>query len=195
MATTPPAAEATRTPCPDAAMASRAAGDPEAFGVLYRRHFEAVAGYVFRRTGDAALAEDLAADTFLAAWKALPEFRNSGVPFRAWLLRIATNRANAVARHERVRRRAFGLLARRATEAERVGVARVETDAGTEDLYEAMGRLRAEHQAVISLVHLEGLSIDHAGEVLGLAAGTVKSRLHRARRALRQELSRSGERS
>lgn len=173
-------------------MAARAAGDPEVFGVLYRRHFEAVAGYLLRRTGDATLAEDLAADTFLAAWKALPDFRASGVPFRAWLLRIATNRANAVARHERVRRRAFGLLARRA--AARAG-AGSRADAGTEELYEAMGRLRAEHQAVISLVHMEGLRVEQAAEVLGLAAGTVKSRLHRARRALRQELSRTGDRS
>ncbi|QKK09327.1 MAG: sigma-70 family RNA polymerase sigma factor [Planctomycetota bacterium] len=174
-------------------MAAGAAGDPEVFAVLYRRHFEAVAGYVFRRTGDAALAEDLAADTFLAAWKALPEFRDSGVPFRSWLLRIATNRANAVARHERVRRRAFGLLARRAAARDAAGGA--VADAGTEDLYEALARIRAEYQAVISLVHLEGLRVDQAAEVLGLAAGTVKSRLHRARRALRQELSRTGERS
>lgn len=173
-----------RVPCPDAAIAAGAAGDPEAFGSLYRRHFAAVAGYLLRRTGDAALAEDLAADTFLAAWKALPGYRDSGVPFRSWLLRIATNRANAVARRERLRRRVLGVVAR-----ERAGA----RDGGDTDvLYEAMSRLRAEHQTVISLVHLEGLSVAQAGELLGIAEGTVKSRLHRARGALRRELTRTG---
>ena len=96
------APETDRAPCPDAALAERAAGDPELFGTLYRRHFGTVAGYLFRRTGDATLAEDLAADTFLAAWEALPRYRDAGVPFRAWLLRIATNRANLVARRSRL---------------------------------------------------------------------------------------------
>lgn len=172
-------------PCPDAAIAARAAGDPELFGTLYRRHFGAVAGYLYRRTGDAALAEDLAADTFLDAWRALPSYRDTGVPFRAWLLRIATNRANRVARRDRVRRRVFALLARPAPTAPA-------GDDGTAELYEAMARLRPEHQAVLSLVHLEGMGVEQTGQVLGVATGTVKSRLHRARHALRHELTRTG---
>lgn len=178
------ASGAGRAPCPDAALAERAVGDPELFGALYRRHFGAIAGYLFRRTGDETLAEDLAADTFLAAWRALPRYQDSGVPFRSWLLRIATNRANAVARRERLRRRALGSLARRP--------ASTPSAAGTGELYEAMARLRAEHQTVISLVHLEGLSVEQASQVLGVAPGTVKSRLHRARQALRHELTRTG---
>jgi len=178
-----PGPEANRAPCPDAASAERAAGDPELFGVLYRRHFGVVAGYLYRRTGDPALAEDLAADTFLAAWEALPRYRDAGVPFRAWLLRIATNRANLAARRERVRRRVLGRLVP-------VSPAARATDMG--ELYDALGRLRAEHQTVISLVHLEGLSIEQTAQVLGVAEGTVKSRLHRARQALRGELMRTG---
>jgi RNA polymerase sigma-70 factor (ECF subfamily) len=170
-------------PCPDSALAARAVGDPEQFGVLYRRHFGVVAGYLYRRTGDAALAEDLAADTFLAAWEALPRYRDSGAPFRAWLLRIATNRANLAARRERLRRRMVGYLVRASAP---------ERDADTGELYEAMGRLRADHQTVIALVHLEGLSVEQTAQVLGVAVGTVKSRLHRARESLRSELARTG---
>jgi RNA polymerase sigma-70 factor (ECF subfamily) len=105
------------------------------------------------------------------------------VPFRAWLLRIATNRANLAARRERVRRRVLGRLVP-------VSPAARATDMG--ELHDALGRLRAEHQAVISLVHLEGLSIEQTAQVLGVAEGTVKSRLHRARQALRGELMRTG---
>ena len=182
--TTPDPGGQPLTPCPDAALAARAAGDPELFATLYRRHFEPVAGYLLRRTGNQALAEDLAADTFLAAWKALPTYQNSGIPFRAWLLRIATNRANAVARRERVRRRVLAFLARSSPD-------RPPAD-DTEHLYTALARLRAEHQTVIALVHLEGLSVEQTARTLGLAEGTIKSRLHRAREALKHELAQTG---
>lgn len=165
----------------EAALIERAARDPEAFGVLYRRHFGAVAGLLYRRTGDAALAEDLAADTFLAAWKVMDRYRATGVPFRAWLLRIATNRANAHARRERVRRRVLGLL----------GASRpVSGDDARDAVHRALACLGGEHQGVVSLVYLEGLSVEQAARVLALPEGTVKSRLHRARAALRRELER-----
>ena len=183
--------DAARPACPDAALAARAANNPELFGTLYRRHFEPIAGYLLRRTGDPALAEDLAADTFLAAWKALPTYQNSGVPFRSWLLRIATNRANAVARRERVRRRVMRYLPH-PTSPNHPSLEQARDDAA--DLYTAMGRLRPEHQAVISLVHLESLSVEQTARILDLAEGTIKSRLHRAREALRRELSRTGDR-
>jgi len=185
----PEANDVGRTPCPDAALASRAANNAELFAPLYRRHFEPVAGYLLRRTGNAALAEDLAADTFLAAWKALPGYQDSGIPFRAWLLRIATNRANAAARRERVRRRVFSLLARPAV----VRPTDSQSSAyDTDHLYTALARLHPEHQTVIALVHLEGLSVAHTARILDVAEGTVKSRLHRAREALKRELARTG---
>ncbi len=176
-------------PCPDAALAARAAGDPELYATLYRRHFEPIAGYLLRRTGNPALAEDLAADTFLAAWKALPTYQNSGIPFRAWLLRIATNRANAVARRERTRRRIYAFLPRPASH--HAPQAAHPTDEA-DHLYTALARLRPEHQSVIALVHLEGLSVEQAARILDTPEGTIKSRLHRARTALRAELTRTG---
>ena len=141
------------------------AATPEAFDAIYREHFSPIAGFLYRRTGNQDLAEDLAADTFLAAWKALPRYHTTDVPFRSWLLRIATNKANAVARRDRIRRRVFGRMPTRQQTHK--------TDDVSDWLYPALARLKPQHQSVISLVHLEGLSIDHAARVLDLPEGTV----------------------
>lgn len=159
--------------------------DPDAFAAQYRLHFPAIVGYLYRRTGDQSLAEDLAAETFLAAWKALPRYRATRIPFEAWLFRIATNKANAAARRERTRRRIFTLLAPRAPQPDR-------RDA-TDHLHPALARLSPDHQAVIALVYLEGFSVAHAARVLDIPEGTVKSRLLRARDALKRELGRTGD--
>lgn len=158
---------------------------PEAFGAIYREHFAAIAGHLYRRTGNQDLAEDLAADTFLAAWKALPRYQSTGVPLRSWLLRIATNKANAAARREKIRRRILGRLPTyQLTD---------NADDLTGHLYPALARLSSQHQSVVSLVHLEGLSIEQTARVLDLPEGTVKSRLHRARAILKHELARHGD--
>jgi RNA polymerase sigma-70 factor, ECF subfamily len=157
----------------------------EAFDVIYRQHFSAIAGHLFRRTGNQDLAEDLAADTFLAAWKALPHYQSTGVPIRSWLLRIATNKANALARRDRIRRRVFGRMP--------VPQPTDKADDVSDWLYPALACLRPQHQSVVSLVHLEGLSIEQVARVLDLPEGTVKSRLHRARAILKHELTRHGD--
>ena len=158
---------------------------PKAFETIYREHFSSIARFLYRRTGNQDLAEDLAADTFLAAWKALPRYKSTGVPIRSWLLRIATNKANAVARRDQIRRRILGRLPTRQLTDQPEDV--------SDWLYPALARLRPQHQAVISLVHLEGLSIEQTARVLDLPEGTVKSRLHRARAVLKHELTRHGD--
>ncbi|MEQ8850235.1 MAG: RNA polymerase sigma factor [Phycisphaerales bacterium] len=167
------------------ALIDRAKRDPAAFGQLYRAHYPLIAGYLYRRTGDQALAEDLAAETFIAAWRALPRFRHRGVGIRAWLLRIATNQANAAARRARPR-----------VAAERGASVPESTRPAPpnewDDLHAALDTLSTDHRDVVALVHFESLSVAQAAEVLGVATGTVKSRLARARDALRVELERTG---
>ncbi|GJM19131.1 MAG: DNA-directed RNA polymerase sigma-70 factor [Phycisphaeraceae bacterium] len=160
--------------------------DPGAFSRLYRTHYRAVAGYLYRRTGDAALAEDLAAETFIAAWRALPRYRHRGVPFRSWLLRIATNQANAAARSVRPRRAAEQSASVPAH------TQPCEADEQADAVHRAMHALTPEHQTAIALVYFESMTVAQAGAVLGVPAGTVKSRLARARDALRAELERLG---
>jgi len=171
----------------EAALIERAKSDPDAFELLYRRHYGEVVGYLYRRTGDEAAAEDLAAETFLAAYKAIARFEQRGVPLRAWLLRIATNQANARDRRRKARDRMMrGLrLMPRHEPSERP---RDEMQM----LHAAMDRLAPAHRAVLALVHFEGLPLETAARVLGVPEGTVKSRLTRARSALRTQLERMG---
>ncbi len=160
----------------------RAKVDPRAFGTLYRRHYRAVVGYLYRRVGDEHTAEDLAAETFLSAMKALPKYRLTGAPFRAWLMRIATNAANRWAKQ---RRRDAARYVRAAETSE----SHVEpTVDEADEARTAMLALSTRHQEVLSLHYVEGLSVDEVAAVLGCRPGTVKSRLSRGREALKQEL-------
>ncbi|MBX3321720.1 MAG: sigma-70 family RNA polymerase sigma factor [Phycisphaeraceae bacterium] len=156
----------------------RARRDPAAFGELYREHYVAIAQYIVRRVGDVHLAEDLAAETFIDAWRGMLRYRNEGIAFRHWLLRIATNRVNRWARRKR-REHVVACVPEVVVEAG--------TGAGRE-VVEVLLTLRSEHQAVLCLHHVEGLSVESVALVLGVSVGTVKSRLHRARRAMRKAL-------
>lgn len=174
----------------ESALIERARRDPDSFGLLYRRHYPAIAGYLLRRTGDTHLAEDLAAEVFLNAWRGLSGYRDRGVPFRAWLYRIATNAANRWAR----RHRRGILVARLAARREGDHTADPATASPeTRVAHSALLRIHPNHQAVLVLHHVEGLSIDEVARALGTRPGTVKSRLARARAALGALLEAPGE--
>jgi RNA polymerase sigma-70 factor (ECF subfamily) len=173
----------------EAKLIAKARGrDKAAFGQLYRLHYTTIAGCLYRRTGDAHTAEDLAADTFLAAFNALPRYKVTAIPFRIWLLRIATNAAN---RWSRDRQR---LKFTRIATVPIVNGQAAERQAAMEEAQAALLALEPEHQAVLSLHYLESLSLDDVGAVIGCPVGTVKSRLARARAAMREELERRSQR-
>ena len=73
----------------DEALVAAAQADPEAFADLYNRYYPQIYRFAHRRTGDPVLAEDVAAETFLAAFKSLPRYEWRGIAFSAWLYRIA----------------------------------------------------------------------------------------------------------
>jgi RNA polymerase sigma-70 factor (ECF subfamily) len=172
-------------PAPDERqLVERARTDSAAFAALYRCHYPCIVGCLYRRIGDTHIAEDLAADTFLSAMKALPGYRVTDVPFRIWLLRIATNAANRWARQRlklKLGRVAFTPLASGAAG---------ERQAAMEEAQAAMLALAPAFQSVLSLHYLESLSLDEVATVLGCRIGTVKSRLARARAAMKAELER-----
>lgn len=165
----------------ETALIRRAKRDPRAFALLYRQHYAPIIGYVYRRIGDRHAAEDLAAEVFLAAMRSLRGYRHRGVPFRAWLYRIATHAVNRWARRERKRfcQTLPESLVASDGEAHDRDVAR-----------SAMLSLPPKHQAVLALHYLEGLSVEQVASVIGCRIGTVKSRLSRARQALREILER-----
>lgn len=164
---------------------SRARLDRAAFAPIYRAHYAAIVGYLFRRTGDTHAAEDLAAETFLAAIRTVHRFRPGRASVRAWLYRIATNEANRWARKRR-RGSAWSLRGAAA-----VPVGAPDDPPPGDDwsaAHTALVRIHPRYQAVLVLHYVEGLSVEQVGAVLGCRAGTVKSRLSRGREALRNEL-------
>lgn len=169
------------------ALVERAKRDRHAFAEVYRRHRRLVAAHVFRRTGDVHATEDLVADVFVTALRTLPRYRYRGVPLRYWLLRIATNAVNRWARRQRRGASAdlhAAQLADPATESPDVS--------GEMDVHRAQRALLTlspKFQAVLSLHYLEGLAVRDVAVVLGCREGTVKSRLARARDALREQLN------
>jgi RNA polymerase sigma-70 factor (ECF subfamily) len=134
-------------------------------------------------TGHPQDAEEAAQDGFLKAWRALHRFR-AGEPLRPWLLTIVANEA-------RNRRRAAGRrehLALRAAAATPRDPGEPEAAYDRDDLAAAIGRLREEDRVVIGCRYLLDLSEAETAAALGVARGTVKSRLSRALGRLREEV-------
>ncbi|MGD2110110.1 MAG: RNA polymerase sigma factor [Phycisphaerae bacterium] len=165
----------------------RAKRDPRAFAVLYRRHYAAIARYLYRRTGNVHTAEDLVAETFETALRYLPRYRYRGVPIRAWLYRIATSAVNRWAR--RYRKRPMLSLDECSPVDETVALSVAVSDVGLEHARAALLSVKPKHQAVLALHYLEEMSVEEVAAVIGCRIGTVKSRLSRAREALREELT------
>ena len=172
----------THAPEHERALIDAARQDPEAFGRLYRAHHAPIASMLYRRLGDAHAAEDLAAQTFINAWKALPRYTHTGAPFRAWLMRIAINEARRWSKRQARRRDVEGAVVPSGSEPR--------DDEQLATVRTAIRSLSLDHQDVITLVYFESLSVEQAAQVLGVRPGTVKSRLSRARESLKQELGR-----
>jgi RNA polymerase sigma-70 factor (ECF subfamily) len=178
-------------PLEDAELIERArAGEVMAYEELVRRHQDVAVrtAYVIAPDGD---AEDAAQEAFVKAYAALGRFR-AGAPFRPWLLRIVANEA-------RNRRRSAGRrtgLALRAAEDRRPGDAApspesaVLADETRALLLGAVNGLRPEDREVIGARYFLDLSEAETAETLGIARGTVKSRLSRALGRLRTEIAR-----
>ncbi len=173
---------------PECSLIDRAKRDPRAFAELYRRHYRAMAGYVYRRIGDVHTTEDLVAETFVTAMRALPRYRHRGAPIRAWFYRIATNTVNRWVRRDR--HRSVRGLDECSPSDTSVTTSVTNEPANLEHARTALLSLKPKHQAVLALYYLEQMSVDEVAAVVGCRVGTVKSRLSRARDALRDRLTR-----
>lgn len=179
------------------------AGDPEAFRVLFDEHSQTVYRHAVRVLGDWAAAEDVTSLVFLEAWRLREGVRpESAEPLRPWLFGICTNvlrnTARAARRHEAALRRVPASRALPDFADELVGrLADADELAAAQ---RALARLRRGEREVFTLCVWSGLSYAEAAEALGVAVGTVRSRLARARKRLlklsAEELSaRSGRRN
>ena len=165
------------------------AGDAAAFGRLYERYFDAIYGYLAFHLGGPDEAEDAAGQVFLRALEALPRYRWTGVPVRAWLYRIAHNLVIDRRRH-RTRHPVTELLDGHVDEralgdptdwlAEKVA---------REALLAAVDDLTAAQRQVILLKFAAGLSNAEAAAVLGRTEGAVKALQHAGLQGLHRRLA------
>jgi RNA polymerase sigma-70 factor (ECF subfamily) len=173
---------------PDRADVLAAQRDRAAFDVLYRRYLDRVYGYAFYQLRDHHDAEDATERTFLAALRALPEFRDEGATFRAWLFRIAHNTI-VNARRSRFRRRTEPLpdgLERIAPNADPASLV-VEADE-TRRVLRAVAELPDDRREVVLLRFVDGLSSREIGQVMDRSEGAARVLLHRALRDLAARL-------
>jgi RNA polymerase sigma-70 factor (ECF subfamily) len=182
----------------DAAVIELSWHEPETFAELYDRHAAPVHRYVSRRLGD-AMADDVVADTFLTAFRARLRYDLHRPDARPWLYGIA---ANMIGKHRQAEVRRLKALARTA-EAMPSGpgagwaavsagadeiASRLDAAAVRSDLLRALAGLSAGDRDVLLLIAWAGLTYDETAAALGVPSGTVRSRLNRARRKMREAL-------
>ena len=174
----------------EAALVELAKVNQDARGELYRKHYPAMFRFVHRRVGNPHDADEIVSEVFLAMVKNLHQFRHRGVPFRAWLYRLAITQ---ISRWARRHRRA---AAQQLSDLSKQEVQPHSDSRQTADLVEtALSTLPDRFQSVLSLHYLAEMSVLDIARVLNLRPGTVKSRLSRGRELMRRRLSQEGHRN
>ncbi|MBI3737925.1 MAG: sigma-70 family RNA polymerase sigma factor [Chloroflexi bacterium] len=163
-------------------------GDREAFGLLYERYIERIFNYVYYRTGNLHDAEDLTARVFQRAMNHIHNYTDRGVPFSAWLYRIAHNLV-ANWHRDRSRRQEIPLndlpiVPSKDDRPEATLVRSQEQDS----LLRLIRQLPAERQTLLILKFVENLSNAEIGQIMGRSEGAVKSLYHRTLLALRDQI-------
>jgi RNA polymerase sigma-70 factor (ECF subfamily) len=171
----------------ETALVARAqSGDTRAFEALYREHVDRVYGLCLRMTGNVGEAEDCAQEAFIQAWKKLARFRGDSA-FGTWMHRIAVNAVLGRIRKSKREQDRIQAVAEISTSPASIG------DSGElRDLSDAIDRLPegARHVFVLNAVY--GYSHEESSDMFGVAVGTTKAQLHRARRLLAQQLKEQG---
>jgi len=182
----------------DADLLSRIRNNPESFSELFKLYYHPIFGYILRRTGNFEDTADIAADTFLKAFRHISHFNYTGVPVKVWLYRIATNEVNLYFRHKQKHSSIF----------ERINI----DDRKIFDSYMAddrkeiedelqrhtqfleilreLKKLPVKYQEVISLRYFEKKDNKEIIEILNINEGTLKSLLSRGLEKLRKKCNR-----
>jgi RNA polymerase sigma factor (sigma-70 family) len=177
---------AVETPTDDALWARAAAGEPEAFGLLYERHARSIYNYLFRRCADWALAEDLTSVVFLEAYRRRADVELGEGKVLPWLFGVATNVVRNQRRSLRRHKAALRRLPPPGHEESPADDAAARLDAQREmrATLAALRRLPRRDLDVVALCVWSELSYEDAAAALGVPVGTVRSRLSRARARL-----------
>ncbi len=172
----------------DAELMRRSATDPELFATIFERHFATIYRYLYRRVG-ASLADDLASQTFTEAFARRARYDTQWPLALPWLYGIASN---LLRRHHRTERRQLRAYARVGTDPIADDLSplldRLDAQVSGPRLAEALARLNARDRDVLLLFAWADLSYREIAYALDIPIGTVRSRLNRSRRAMRERL-------
>jgi len=163
-------------------------GDAEAFGVLYELYVERIYNYIYYRTGNKNDAEDLTSRVFQRGFKHIKSYSNRGVPFSAWLYRIAHN---LVANWYRDRSRKKEVVIDDYVPSKSnfdYPEGSVEQEEDIEKLLKVIRKFPQERQQLIILKFVEGMSNAEIGVIMRRSEGAIKSLYHRTLSALRKDL-------
>lgn len=163
------------------------AGDRDAFADLIDQHKDGVVGYLTRLTGDRDRAEDLAQETFLRLFRSAAAYTEQGL-LRAYLFRIATNLVRSEERREKRLRLLLPFLGggRHAEPTAPSGLLRQELQ---RKVASAVTQLPMRYRVPLVLHEIEGWSYADIAREIGCREGTVKSRIHRGRQRLKEQLA------
>ena len=161
-------------------------GDLSAFERLYRENERKVFALCMRMSSDATLAEELTQDVFVRAWQKLSSFRGESA-FSSWLYPLAVNVALSERRARRRRTSRF-FATDDLTPFDKPSATKAAGPEAGFDLEAALATLPPGARAVFVLHDVEGYKHEEIGELLGMAVGTSKAQLHRARKLLRERL-------
>ncbi len=175
-------------PSDDEAIILAARGDNEAFSLLYERYVRRIYNYIYYRTGNQHDAEDLTERVFFRALNHIKTYNNRGLPFSAWLYRIAHNLVANWYRDTKRRKEvpledhSYTISRSDLPETEMVKDQEIET------LMEALRHLPNDRQNLLILKFVERLSNEEIAQILGRTEGAIKSLYHRTLITLRDEI-------
>ncbi len=179
----------TNGPIDENKLVEQAKIDPEAFGKLYELHVEKIYNYIYYRLGNREEAEDLTAKVFYRALNHIPHYKNKGIPFAAWLYRIAHN---LVANWYRDQKRrpvvALESLSLRGNKRENPHRVAEQTNE-REILLAAIQQLPRQRQELLTLKLIESMSNAEIGQIMGRSEGAIKSLYHRTLVSLKELLA------
>ena len=173
-------------------LVEQARNDPESFGVLYDRYYNQILNYVLKRTASITSAQDITSDVFFKALKNIGQFRWQGVPFSAWLYRIASNEIANSYRKSKLQQKHREYtsnpdsLSNPSSRAEYLDAeAELQRNEEFLTLHQCIAKLPVKYQEVITLRYFEEKQLKEISQILDKREGTVKSLLHRGLEKLR----------
>lgn len=168
-------------------------GDPQAFGDLYQVHAPAIYRYLMIHLDSQMDAEDLTGEVFLKAWRSLPKYNERGVPFLAFLFRIARNTlVDHYRQNNRLESKDPEAMDGYISEGESEPIEQVGSQLEHQQILRVMRKLRTDYQSVLTLRFISELSPEETAQVMNRSVGAIRVLQFRALASLREEMDKSG---